>query len=90
MDLGGAASVPASSFARITRDAVPTIREAVRDPLLTVPAAPADVAALAARTADRWHLWHQSAKHRTDVGRFLSRLVTDARIAARGPGGRGL
>ena len=40
MDLGGAASVPVSSFARIPHDAVPAIREAVRDPLLTVPAGP--------------------------------------------------
>lgn len=83
MDLGGAASVPVSSFARIPHDAIPAIREAVRDPLLIVPASPVDVAALAARTADAWLLWHQSAQHRTDVGRILPRLVTDARIAAR-------
>ncbi len=82
MDLGGGTSVPVSSFARIPHDAVPAIREAIRDPLLTVPAGP-DVTALAARTADAWHLWHQSAQHRTDVGRILPRLVTDARIAAR-------
>jgi len=42
-----------------------------------------DVAVLAARTADAWLLWHQSAQHRTDMGRILPRLVTDARIAAR-------
>jgi len=83
MDLGGAASVPVSSFARIPHDAVPAIREAIRDPLLTVPATLIDVAALAARAADAWLLWHQSAEHRTDVGRILPRLVTDARIAAR-------
>jgi transcriptional regulator with XRE-family HTH domain len=83
MDLGGAASVPVSSFARIPHDAVPAIREAVRDPLLTVPASAVDVAALAARAADAWLLWHQSPQHRTDVGRILPRLVTDARIAAR-------
>src|SRR5256885_2383454 len=83
MDLGGAASVPVSSFARIPHDAVPAIREAIRDPLLTVPAGLIDVAALAARAADAWLLWHQSAEHRTDVGRILPRLVTDARIAAR-------
>ena len=83
MDLGGATSVPVASFARIPHDAVPAIREAVRDPLLTVPAGLVDVAALAARTADAWHLWHQSTQHRTDVGRILPRLVTDARIAAR-------
>src|SRR5579859_4993709 len=83
MDLGGATSVPVASFARIPHDAVPAIREAVRDPLLVVPASSVDVAALAARTADAWLLWHQSTQHRTDVGRILPRLVTDARIAAR-------
>ena len=82
MDLGGA-SVPVGSFARIPHDAVPAIREAVRAPLLTVPAGPADVGALASRTADAWVTWHASAEHRTDVGRVLPRLVTDARIAAR-------
>lgn len=84
MDLGGA-SVPVGSFARIPHDAVPAIREAVRDPLLVV--APdvgePDIAALASRAADAWRLWHQSAEHRTDVGRVLPRLVTDARLAAR-------
>lgn len=83
MDIGGATSVPLASFARIPHDAVPAIREAVRDPLLVIPAAPVDVAALAARTADAWRLWHQSPQHRTDVGRVLPRLVTDARIGAR-------
>jgi transcriptional regulator with XRE-family HTH domain len=83
MDLGGAASVPVASFARIPHDAVPAIREAVRDPLLTIPAGPTEVGALAARTADAWMVWHHSAQHRTDVGRILPRLVTDARVAAR-------
>jgi transcriptional regulator with XRE-family HTH domain len=83
MDLGGA-SVPVGSFARIPHDAVPAIREAVRDPMLVVPAGNTpDVAALASRTADAWVTWHQSTEHRTDVGRVLPRLVTDARIAAR-------
>lgn len=83
MDLGGATSVPVASFARIPHDAVPAIREAVRDPLLTVAFAPVDVAALVSRTEDAWRLWHQSSRHRTDVGRVLPRLITDARIAAR-------
>jgi hypothetical protein len=30
-----------------------------------------------------WVLWHTSREHRTDVGRVLPRLVTDARTAAR-------
>jgi transcriptional regulator with XRE-family HTH domain len=83
MDLGGAA-VPVGSFARIPHDAVPAIREAVRDPLLVVAAGDGcDVAALASRVADAWVTWHQSTEHRTDVGRVLPRLVTDARVAAR-------
>jgi len=83
MDLGGA-SVPVGSFARIPHDAVPAIREAVRDPLLVVPAGDEpDVAGLASRALDAWVTWHQSTEHRTDVGRVLPRLVTDARIAAR-------
>jgi transcriptional regulator with XRE-family HTH domain len=83
MDLGSSVSVPVASFARIPHDAVPAIREAVRDPLLVLPDISVDTAALASRTADAWRLWHQSAEHRTDVGRVLPRLITDARIAAR-------
>src|SRR5712691_8123637 len=46
MDLGGATSVPVSSFARIPHEAVPAIRDAVRDPMLTVgPGGPVNVAA---------------------------------------------
>jgi len=82
MDLGGA-PVPVGSFARVPHNAVPAIREAVRDPLLVVPPGEPDVAALASRAADAWVIWHQSAEHRTDTGRVLPRLVTDARIAAR-------
>jgi transcriptional regulator with XRE-family HTH domain len=87
MDIGGATSVPLASFARIPHDAVPAIREAVRDPLLVIPDGPVDVAALASRAADAWQLWHQSPEHRTDVGRVLPRLVTDARVAARSADG---
>ena len=53
MDLGGA-SVPVQSFARIRHDAVPAIREAVRDLMLVVPAGDEpDVAALASRMGGR-------------------------------------
>ncbi len=51
--------------------------------MLSVPDGPADVEALASRAADAWRLWHTSREHRTDVGRILPRLVTDARVAAR-------
>jgi len=84
MDLGGATSVPVASFARIPHEAVPAIRDAVRDPMLTIDTGGlVDVAALAARSADAWVLWHTSREHRTDVGRVLPRLVSDARTAAR-------
>ena len=49
-----------TSFARIPHDAVPAIREAVRDRLLVIPAGPVDVAVLKAWTADAGHVWHQS------------------------------
>jgi transcriptional regulator with XRE-family HTH domain len=83
MDIGDGTSVPVASFARIPHEAVPAIREAVRDPLLSVTSTEPDVGALASRTADAWSLWHTSRKHRTDVGRILPRLITDARVASR-------
>ncbi|MEU2030311.1 helix-turn-helix transcriptional regulator [Nocardia amamiensis] len=83
MDLGGSTSVPIVSFARVPHDSIPAIREAVRDPLLATPIQHTDVAALAARTTDAWHLWHHSTRHRTDVGRILPRLIIDARVATR-------
>jgi transcriptional regulator with XRE-family HTH domain len=89
MDIGGSASIPVASFARIPHEAVPAIREAVRDPMLSVPDVVPDIPALAGRTADAWYLWHTSSQHRTDVGRILPRLVTDARIAARVAEGTG-
>ncbi len=83
MDIGGAASIPVRSFARIPHEAVPAIRDAVRDPLMSIPDAAVDLTALASRATDAWHLWHTAQEHRTDVGRILPRLVTDARTAAR-------
>ncbi len=87
MDLGGAVSVPVASFARIPHDAVPAIRDAVRDPMLSIPGMPTEGDSLASRTADAWRLWHTSREHRTDVGRILPRLITDARTAARSADG---
>ncbi|MFF0492939.1 helix-turn-helix domain-containing protein [Nocardia sp. NPDC004068] len=83
MDIGGSPSIPVRSFGHIPHDALPAIREAVREPLLRTPDSQVDVPALAARTADAWHLWHQSPNHRTDVGRILPRLITDGRTAVR-------
>jgi transcriptional regulator with XRE-family HTH domain len=87
MNIGDGTSIPLSSFARIPHEAIPAIRDAVREPLLCIPAAAPDVAALAARTADAWRLWHTAVTHRTDVGRVLPRLITDTRIAARAAAG---
>lgn len=83
VDVGDGATIPVASFGRIPHEAVPAIREAIRDPLLTVPGDPADIDALAERTSHAWRLWHGSSTHRTDVGRVLPALVRDARIAAR-------
>jgi transcriptional regulator with XRE-family HTH domain len=88
MDLDDATRIPLASFARIPHQAVPAISEAVRDPMLTTPASPVDVTALASRAGDAWRLWHGSREHRTDVGRVLPRLITDARAAARLAGGQ--
>jgi transcriptional regulator with XRE-family HTH domain len=71
MDIGDGTSIPVASFARIPHEAVPAIREAIRDPLLSVSGPGSDVDALASRTADAWQLWHTSREHRTDVGRIL-------------------
>src|ERR1700722_2510744 len=69
IDLGGATSVPVASFARIPHAAAAAIREAVRDPMLSVPGTPVDVEDQAVRAADAWRLWKTSREHRNDVGR---------------------
>jgi DNA-binding XRE family transcriptional regulator len=53
MDLGGAVSVPVASFARIPHDAVPAIRDAVRDPMLSIPGMPSGVDGQL--NLDPWH-----------------------------------
>jgi transcriptional regulator with XRE-family HTH domain len=83
MALGVGASIPLASFARIPHEAVPAIRDAVQAPLLTVPDQRIDIGSLADRTVHAWRLWHSSPTHRTDVGRVLPALVTDARTAVR-------
>jgi|SRR5712691_3789824 len=86
LDLGGSQSLPVASFARIPHDAVPAIRDAVRDPMLTPPDRPVGAEGLPGRVSDAWVLWHQSPQHRTDTGRVLPSLLTDTRAAARGAG----
>ncbi|TDD34853.1 XRE family transcriptional regulator [Actinomadura sp. KC06] len=85
MDLGDAASIPLASFSRIPHGAIPAIRDAVREPLLTAPASHVDIPTLSARISQAWRLWHGSPTHRTDVGRVLPALLRDARVAARQP-----
>lgn len=86
MNLGASQALPVASFARIPHDAVPAVSDAVRDPMLTPPANSVSVEALSGRVADAWTLWHQSPQHRTDTGRILPALLTDARAAARTSG----
>ena len=83
MSIGNGTAIPLASFARIPHEAVPDIRDAVRDPLLAVESRWTDIGGLAERTAHAWRLWHGSPTHRTDVGRVLPALVRDARVAAR-------
>src|ERR1700761_5342771 len=86
MDIGASQSLPVASFARIPLDAVPAIRDAVRDPRLAPPSNPFAVENLAGRIVAAWTLWHSSPSHRTDVGRILPALLPDARNAARAAG----
>lgn len=83
LDIGSRQPLPVASFARIPHDAVPSIRDAVRDPMLISTARALDTDALASRLADAWALWHTSPNHRTDVGRILPALLTDTRTTAR-------
>ena len=83
LDLGDAVSIPLASFSRIPHAAVPAIRDAVREPLLSVPEARPDLPGLAARAAQAWRLWHGSPTHRTDVGRVLPALLRESRVAVR-------
>lgn len=75
--------VPVASLRRVPHPAVPAIREAIHAQPLTRMDSPVDVSTLTARVADAWRLWHTSPTQRTDVGRILPALITDARAAAR-------
>ncbi|RFS85478.1 XRE family transcriptional regulator [Actinomadura spongiicola] len=83
MDIGDAASIPLASFSRIPHAAIPAIRDAVRDPMLTVTRSQLDLQTLTSRVSQAWRLWHGSPTHRTDVGRVLPALLRDVRLAAR-------
>jgi transcriptional regulator with XRE-family HTH domain len=83
LDVPRNVSLPITSFRRIPHEAVPAIREAIQAALLTIDGRLVDVAALRARVDHAWRLWHSSPTQRTDVGRVLPALITDARLAAR-------
>lgn len=69
---------------RAMHDAVPPIREAIEEALLSVPAEPRpDAAELSARTARAWRLWHASVRPRSDAGAVLPGLIRDCRRAVR-------
>lgn len=69
---------------RAGHDAVTGLREAIEEPLLTMPDAPApDPAELEQRVAAAWSTWHSSATPRADIGRVLPQLIRDGRRAAR-------
>jgi transcriptional regulator with XRE-family HTH domain len=82
-ELTGTGGAPLVSFHRIPHDAVTAVREAVLKQLLTPPDGSVDLEALELRVAQAWDRWHSSPTQRTDVGRILPTLITDARIAAR-------
>ncbi|MFJ7168453.1 helix-turn-helix domain-containing protein [Streptomyces globosus] len=70
---------------RLAHPAMPDIWQAVMTRPLTwpLPDAPPDPAALHARTAEAWRLWHTSDRQRTQVGALLPALIRDAETAAR-------
>lgn len=80
--------LPVASWRRIPHPSVPAIREAVHAQPLTPPVEQVDVAALRGRVASAWTVWHTSSTQRTDVGRILPALITDARAAVRASEGR--
>ncbi|PZG41395.1 XRE family transcriptional regulator [Spongiactinospora gelatinilytica] len=81
--LGDEVDVPVAAWRRIPHPAVPAIREAVHAQPLTLEPAQVDAGALQSRVSDAWQLWHRSSTQRTDVGRLLPSLITDARAAVR-------
>lgn len=80
MNLGEPVSLPVASFRRVPHAAVPGIREAIHAQPFTRPEV-VDLESLAQRLAGTWKLWHSSPTQRTDVGRVLPGLITDARAA---------
>jgi transcriptional regulator with XRE-family HTH domain len=83
MELTNGVSIPLASFSHIPHAAAPAIREAVWSPMLRPPERATDAVALRQRVEDAWRIWHGSITHRTDVGRILPGLVSDARGVAR-------
>lgn len=84
-ELTGEQELPMTLAQHTSHDAVPPIREALREYGLSVDALtqPVDIDTLKRRVADAWGLWHSSKTQRTDVGRILPALIRDAQRATR-------
>ncbi|SFT72598.1 Helix-turn-helix domain-containing protein [Actinopolyspora lacussalsi subsp. righensis] len=75
---------PMGATGRATHEAVPAMREAIEETMLSVSAERVpDSATLHQRTADAWHLWHTSPTPRASVGAVLPQIIREARHATR-------
>jgi len=86
---GDTTTATLATFERPTNDTLPAIRSTLTAYRLTSaadgPAEPLDH--LRARVDAAWRLWHTSPNQRTDVGRLLPALLTDAQRSARSGNG---
>jgi transcriptional regulator with XRE-family HTH domain len=85
MDIGGADSVPVASFARIPHDAVPAIRDAIRDPMLSAGSARRDDVRESGAGRGRVAVLGSGPRHRATAARSLPPPVGDVRLLQRGP-----
>jgi len=89
---GDTTSATLTALGRPTNDTLPAIRVTLTAYRLTADDdGPAEqVEHLRTRVAAAWRLWHTSPNQRTDVGRLLPALLTDAQLSARSGDGRAL
>ncbi len=89
---GDTTSATLTALGRPTNDTLPAIRATLTAYRLTADDdGPAEqVEHLRTRVAAAWRLWHTSPNQRTDVGRLLPALLTDAQLSARSGDGRAL
>jgi transcriptional regulator with XRE-family HTH domain len=76
-----AASVPLAR--RAGHEAVPAMREAIEQPVLSVSGPVTSAADLGQRAAEAWATWHASATPRKSVGAVLPQLIRDGRRSTR-------